>query len=1001
MNIHKTFYFTISLLILVLILIPIKVLSSQAPVDLVQALRQQTDGSVRISYHAETGKVRFIGTDPSHPIPQPGKIDANASPKDAARQFLATYGSLFGLSDPALELTVMRVQAADQGRSFVRFQQVYNKPGSPAIPVIGGELIVQLNGVKDVVSVNGEILPDIKTNPTPIINLVTAQQHALESVARDYGISVDELTATSPELWVYNPALLGGPGPRLNALVWRMEVTNHGLLTLKELVLVDAHLGFVTLHFSEIETGKSRQIYDNQNNSSFGLPGPNLVRSEGQPPSGITDVDKAYDYAGDTYDFYMTNHNRDSLDGAGMQLVSTVRYCASGSTCPYPNAFWNGSQMVYGQGYASAADVVGHEMTHGVTDHTSRLFYFMQSGAINESFSDIWGEFIDRTYVYTGDNWLLGEALPGGAGRSMSNPPLYGQPDKMSSGWYYCGSWSSANDNGGVHFNSGVGNKAAYLMVVGGTFNNKTITPLPGGMPEVAKIYYEVQTQLITSAGDYADLYDSLQQACTNLIGSGVTTAADCQQVKNAIDAVEMSQQPASCPAPEAPLCPGGQVPTDLFFDNLENPSSGDWAHAAYSGSDQWYYPQNSHLYPFDATYATSGQYNFWGGDANVPADYYIALTKDITLPAGTTPYLHFNHAYTFDYPNYDGGVIEYSTNSGATWADAGSLIIDNGYNGTINSGYGNPLSGRQGFVGYTSGYISSRLNLSSLAGPNVHFRLRFRIGTDSGVNDYGWFIDDIRVYTCASPGPTRTPTVTPFGMRSISLPIVLRGGPFPTPTPSPTFTPTPTSQSWETLVNTTFEGDFPGPWDVFDNDPSNGEQYWAARNCRPYAGNNSGWAVGGGANGNGLSCGSNYPDNADSWMVYGPFSLVNATAAELNFKLWANLLSSYDQVCRMASINGIDFVGLCYANFSGGWIDRTLDLASVPSLGDLRGYSQVWVAIIFRTNSTVNYTEGAYVDNVVLRKCMAPTCQGFNTMYQEMSGTQLIEETDKATIHR
>ncbi len=336
--------------------------------------------------------------------------------------------------------------------------------------------------------------------------------------------------------------------------------------------------------------------------------------------------------------------------------------------------------------------------------------------------------------------------------------------------------------------------------------------------------------------------------------------------------------------------------------------------------------------------------------------------------------------------------MIEFSTNSGATWADAGSLIIDNGYNGTIASGMGNPLGGRQAYVGYTSGYISSRLNLNTLAGQNIRFR--FRIGTDSSGWNYGWFIDDIRVYTCTS-------------MRSISLPIVLRGGqyptptPTPTPTPSPTFTPTPTSPSWETLVSTTFEGDFPGPWDVFDNDPSNGEQYWAARNCRPYAGNNSGWAVGGGANGSSLSCSSNYPDNADSWMVYGPFSLVNATAAELDFKLWANTQSSYDVVCRMASINGIDFYGNCYSGYSGGWIDRTLDLTSVFTLGDLRGYSQVWVAIIFRTNSTVNYTEGAYVDNVVLRKCMAPTCQGFNTMYQEMSGTQFIEETDKATIHR
>jgi Zn-dependent metalloprotease len=130
--------------------------------------------------------------------------------------------------------------------------------------------------------------------------------------------------------------------------------------------------------------------------------------------------------------------------------------------------------------------------------------------------------------VNPNDNWEMGEDLPVGAIRSMSDPTLYDQPDKMSSSKYYCG----PKDGGGVHTNSGVSNKAAYLMVAGGTFNGFNVTPLHGGMPEVAKIYYEVQTHLTTSASDYADLYDGLRQACTNLMASGVTNAADCQQVK-------------------------------------------------------------------------------------------------------------------------------------------------------------------------------------------------------------------------------------------------------------------------------------------------------------------------------------------------------------------------------------------------------------------------------------------------------------------------------------
>jgi hypothetical protein len=102
--------------------------------------------------------------------------------------------------------------------------------------------------------------------------------------------------------------------------------------------------------------------------------------------------------------------------------------------------------------------------------------------------------------------------------------------------------------------------------------------------------------------------------------------------------------------------------------------------------------------------------------------------------------------------------VLEYTTNNGSTWNDAGPLITNNGYNGTISNSFGNPLGGRSAFVSESNGYISSRVNLSSLAGQNVRFR--FRIGTDRSAADYGWFIDDVRVYTCEG-GDTTPPKVT------------------------------------------------------------------------------------------------------------------------------------------------------------------------------------------------------------------------------------------------
>jgi bacillolysin len=707
---------------------------------LLKQLRQESEGLIRVSHHAGTGKLRFVGTSPGHPVDRPAALDAGVSPEEAARGFLVIYGQLFGLKDQARELEVMREESADRGRSFVRFQQVVQ-----GVPVLGGELIIQLDNAKNVVSASGEVLPLVELDLTPQIDAETARLNALGKLAREYGLSEDNLRATQPELWIYDPTLLGGFGPPVATPVWRMEVTSVELFPIRELVLVDTQRGFVALHFNQIDTAKNRLIYDNNNNWILGLPGSGPVRTEGQGATGTEDVDKAYDYAGHTYDFYANNHGRDSIDNAGLSLFSTVRYCPSSTACPYQNAFWNGSQMVYGAGFPQADDVVAHEMTHGVTEHESNLFYYMQSGAINEAFSDIWGEFVDLTNGAGDDSsavrWEMGEEAPyGGTLRDMSNPPLFGDPDRMASSNYYCGQ----GDNGGVHTNSGVANKAAYLMVDGATFNSHTVTGI--GITKTAQIWYEVQTNMFTSGADYQDLYDVLYQACLNLVGTSGITAPDCQEVRDATDATEMNQQPTSCPVTHAPVCPAGREPTNLFFDDFEA-GVGNWTSGAEQGNDEWW------LADF---YATSGTWHLWGwdqGDSSPPpltADYWAAMTTDVLLPAAS--YLHFNHSYGFeddDLPTYyDGGVVEYSTNGGSSWNDAGSLFLENPYNGIISNCCGNPLAGRSGFVAESNGYFSSRLDLDSLDGASVRFR--FRIGTDPYVGDRGWFIDDVRIYTCA-----------------------------------------------------------------------------------------------------------------------------------------------------------------------------------------------------------------------------------------------------------
>jgi Zn-dependent metalloprotease len=708
--------------------------------------------------NSETEKVSLVGATPNNAIDRPPGLAADAPPEVAARMHMAKLGKLFGIEDQAQELRTEETDETGGGRSLVSFQQLYR-----GVPVLAGELNVQVDGSNELLAANGEAQPEISLDVEPGVSSQQARQTAIDKVAKDYGVDVGNLQATEPELWIYDPALLGVPGPRVPKLVWRMEVTNEGLVEIRELVLVDAEeAGSVALNFSQIAHGMARYVCDRNN-----VAGANLnclsstdgyARTEGQAATGISDVDRAYDHMGDFYNFYKNRFGRDSIDGAGiMALRATVRACNSAmdSRCPMVNGYWNGQQAVLGNGMVSD-DWLGHELTHGVTDRESGLFLYYQSGAINESLSDVFGEFIDLTNARGNDSasvrWLvfedgakLQDGAVGGTGRNMKDPTALGDPDRMRSPYYKVDTEDQKTglekDFGGVHWNSGVGNKAAYLIVDGGTFNGRTVTGL--GITKAAKIYYEVQTNLLTSGSDYQNLYAALPQACSNLIGIAGITSANCQEVKDAVAATEMNLQPTNARAPEAPVCATGQTPTNLFFDNMENWQSGNWFYQTNIGQTLWDY---------DPTFATSGLLSMWGWDIGARSDSSVAKQYTVRLPSGKTTYLHFKHAYGFEDDNagvyYDGGVLEYTTDLGATWTDLGARFTHNGYKGTMSSSYGNPLGGRRGFVGESNGYISSRADLSFLAGKDVSFR--FRIGTDNSYGDDGWFLDDVRVHTCA-----------------------------------------------------------------------------------------------------------------------------------------------------------------------------------------------------------------------------------------------------------
>lgn len=222
-----------------------------------------------------------------------------------------------------------------------------------------------------------------------------------------------------------------------------------------------------------------QQIYDARNHRS-GLPG-HLVKDMNDPKktsSRDLSVNRAFDSTRKTYDFYYEVLKRDSIDGKGMQLRSTVHFDRN-----YGNAFWNGRQMVYGDGdgtifadFTLDLDVTAHEITHGVTQHILNFEYVGQSGAINEHFSDVFGT-LTKQYslgqTVKEANWLIGDKILMGAGaiRSMKAPgkaydtPLLGKdPQPARMGDYVHMPNDEENDNGGVHINSGILNRAFFLV---------------------------------------------------------------------------------------------------------------------------------------------------------------------------------------------------------------------------------------------------------------------------------------------------------------------------------------------------------------------------------------------------------------------------------------------------------------------------------------------------------------------------------------------------------
>ena len=506
---------------------------------------------------------------------------------EAAKQFLNANRGTLHIADPERELVLDRDQVDELGRRHFRFSQQLD-----GVRVWPSDLNVHLNASGGVERIDGSYAPTPRLLvKDPLVDGSRATRLALRAVHAG-----PAATITAPELIVYTPL------HRRPRLAWKMDVS--ATLLSRWTVIIDATNGVMldalsrnmtenavgsgidlsgvrrplnlwhdSAGYSMIDTTKpmyntsSRPpnvndtrgaiiIYDAANQPPTSTPdsiGPLQVSASTNPTfwSIPATVSAAY-WLSFTYDYYLSVFNRNSIDGKAGTISGMTRFGSN-----YQNAMWldGSSLMVFGDGdaYAASVDVIGHEMTHGVTSKSAGLIYKDQSGALNEAMSDIFGKMIDSRATGATD-WLIGSHLSHPI-RSMSDPGRFGDPAKMSD---YV---NTTSDHGGVHTNSGIISKAFYNLAEG----------LDGGIgkQDAQRIFYRALTEHLVKSSQFIDARVSTIASAEELFGIGSKQAL---ATARAFDAVEVFDATA-VPAPKTIPAIEGQDATLFIYYNATTKS--------------------------------------------------------------------------------------------------------------------------------------------------------------------------------------------------------------------------------------------------------------------------------------------------------------------------------------------------------------------------------------------------------------------------------------------
>ena len=381
----------------------------------------------------------------------------------------------------------------------------------------------------------------------PVLSLLQSKAKGGEHIA-SLAKELGEVTVPPQLSYIYLP--LSGE----TKLAWKMEVTwDKGEDFGRDIVFYDVYSQELLARHAQVHSAKNTQTYTLNNQEQSAAPGTLLCTNS--QSCGDASAQAAHDGASKVYDYYKTKFGRNGIDNNDMTMKSSVHLSNK-----LNNAYWTGTQMMYGDGdgitftdLTGSFDVIGHELTHGVIQHTAGLIYQNASGALNEAWADIMGVSSDAYRRGSSQpSWLLGKEVytPGTAGdalRYMSNPTQ----DGRSKDWYpdrypFASVPSNENDRGGVHLNSGIANLAYSLLVDGGSHpRGKSPAVVPQlGLTKSEQIFYRAISTYMSQSTDFDGARTATAQAAQDLYG---TTE------KNAVETAWCAVGVGACPSTGTP----------------------------------------------------------------------------------------------------------------------------------------------------------------------------------------------------------------------------------------------------------------------------------------------------------------------------------------------------------------------------------------------------------------------------------------------------------------